>query len=110
MKSVIILLLMAMVSMNFMCSGATLECEDIEVFNEIVKPGSFTWKSEIDAASYDHLKIVIITDGVKSTKTIKPESMKEVDVDEKTMWETPPIFITETSQVIIYKVICEYVY
>lgn len=110
MKKLAFLLLAAFSTMSPMCSGATLECEDEEVYNEYVEPGSFTYKYENELSGNDYIKIEIITDGVKTKKIIKPEESKKIIVDGEEMWETTPVFIADNSQVIIYWVSCEYLY
>ena len=110
MKKLAFLLLAAFSTMSPMCSGATLECEDEEVYNEYVEPGSFTYKYENELSRLDYIRIEIITGDVKTIKTIEPEQSKLILVDGQEMWETTPVFISERSQVIIYRVECEYIY
>lgn len=110
MKKIIILLLAAILSMNFMCSGASLDCTTREVYNDYVAAGSFTYRYETELYDDDYFKIKIITDGKKTEKIIEPEQTKRIIVDGKEMWETSPVFITDSSNVIVYRVDCEYVY
>lgn len=110
MKNLVFLLLAAITCMNPMCSGATLECNDEVVYNEYVEAGSFIYRYENELYGNDYLKIEIITNGAKNKKIVNPKQSKMVIVDGKEMWETPPVFISERSQVIVYRVSCEYVY
>jgi len=111
MKKMMAFLFLAAISlMNPMCSGASLECNDEVVYNEYVKPGSFTYRYESELGGKDYIRIEIITDGVKTKKIIKPGQAKKVIVDGKEMWETTPVFLTDSSQVIVYWVDCEYIY
>ena len=110
MKKYLILLIAAVMCMNPMCSGAQLECEDELVYDEYVDAGSFTYTYENKLSRYDYLRIEIITNGVKTKKIIKAEQSKLVLIDDKEMWETSPVLITDRSEIIIYRVSCEYVY
>jgi len=110
MKKFTFLLLAAITCMNPMCSGPSLECSDKVIYNEYVEAGSFVYKYENKPAGNNYLRIEIITNGVKTKKTIKPAQMKKVLVDGKEMWATSPVFIIDRSQVIVYFVSCEYLY
>ena len=110
MKKLIILLLAAIACMNPMCSGATLQCEDEEIYNEYVESGSFVYRFETELSGNDYIKIKIITDGVETEKIIRPKHTKKVIVDGKEMWETSPVFITDRSQVLVYWANCDWLY
>ena len=110
MRTFIILLLATVACLNPMCSGATSECEDTELYNEYVEAGSFTYTYDSQISSHDYFKIKIITDGGTTQKTIKSSQMKKVTVNGEEKWETSPVYISARSQVIVYLVDCEYVY
>ena len=110
MRKIALLLLAAVVCMNPMCSGAALECDDEVVYNEDVNAGSFTYQYETELSGNDYIRIEVITNGVETKKIIKPAESKRIVVNGKEMWETPPVFISDGSQVIVYWVSCEYVY
>jgi len=110
MKKLIILLFAAIICMNPMCSGATLQCEDEAIYDEYVDAGSFIYRYENNLFGKDYLKIEIRTNGVLTKKIIRSEQLKKVIVDGKEMWETSPVFISDNSHVIVFFVSCDYVY